>query len=177
MYLMWKKFDCGLSMLLDFLNRSGVKISYEALWKIWGFIRVSSFLANLRDNPGAHWRILRRFNIPWRVCTLQDIYDGNYRPDFTAVLVHLPENPALYQHWAIVHAVTTTHVVLHWGAPDPNIPNTPITKTVTREEFTAFYRDGSPACAYVIGEGSTDWCWEMTWDLLLSIVLYIPSKI
>lgn len=174
---MRSSFDCGPAAELDILNRLGVNISYEELIKKWGFPK-RAFLGNLRDSPGAHWRILRSLGVPWKLITLQDILENNFKPDFTMVLVHLPENPWFYQHWTIVHKVTDKEVFLHWGLADPiGSLNPAAPKKFSRQEFVKLYADGSPACAFIVGEGSTDWTWEMSWDLFLSILLYIPSKI
>lgn len=174
---MLKSFDCGPAAELDILNRLGINITYEELIKKWGFPKRAT-LANLRDSPGAHWRVLRSLGTPRKLITLNDILNNNFKPDFTMVLVHLPENPLLYQHWTIVHKVTETDVFLHWGLPDPiGSLNPAEPKRFSREEFTKMYADATPACAFVVGEGDTSWSWEMTWDLLLAFVLYIPSKL
>lgn len=179
-YIMQNSFDCGLALELDILNRLGIKVSYEELSKKWAFPK-REFLANLRDSPGAHWRILRSYKVPWRLTNLGEILSGKYKPDYTVVLVHNLKSPlstVLVQHWTSIHEVTETHVFLNWGVPNEETPDLPPkSKKFTHEDFGKMYYKGLPACAFIVGEGDMKWTWEMTWDFLLHYLLYIPGKI
>lgn len=151
--------DCGPAMVLYLLSRQGVELSYEDLMDLWNFPERFDWFANLRDSPGAHWRILRKYKVPFRKVTLSEILDGKCSVQNVAVLIHNLEHPFLVQHWVPLEKVTEESVFVHWG--DGSI------KEFSRELFTKLYIGGFPNCAYEVGVGNTSWTWEILYDLII----------
>ena len=165
-YLMESQSDCGPAMTRYMLSKHGVEISYSDLKWEWMW-PVFEWMQNLRDSPGAHWRILRKHGIPWKVVTLEDILGGKCVVDNVCVLIHSKDNPdtpiinegLIYQHWIPLTKVTDTQVQAYYGDGTERFWNL--------ETFKNLYKNSFPDCAYEVGVGSTDWTWEMTWDVFM----------
>lgn len=174
-YVMATKSSCGPDELWTVARNAGyTNISREDIMAVWDFPNTGGIADDLRDSPGAHYRVMERLGITYRTVTLADILEGKCPDEKTAVLIHLGKDAAsatLTQHWVIVSKVSidAKRVVVQWGDATRRV--------FDFDQFTELYRRGGPtATAYVVGTTSigtrTPWRWPAkAWDWIVSSVL------
>lgn len=173
-YVMATQSSCGPDELWTVIRNAGyTDVKREDILAIWEFPNDGTLRDDLRDSPGAHYRVMERLRVAYRTVTLADILEGKCPPDQTAVLIHLGDTPVqgtFRQHWVIVSTVhvEAKRVMVHWGDGSKRV--------FDFDQFTELYRRGGPtATAYVVGTTSigfrTPWRWiAKAWDWLLSVL-------
>jgi hypothetical protein len=177
-YTMVGKLTCGPDALA-FVTGTNI----DDMFDLWTWPILEDWRCNLRDNPGAHYRALVKLKIPWRVVPLGEILAGRLPINKVVCLLHAPDDPKtiepeslLQQHWVVIESVLPprsetrpdgTEHEINRGVVTAHMGNGH-TRCFSFEEFTALYKDGTPACAYVVGQGTlTGNKLDRAWDWLL----------
>lgn len=168
-YLMRTDNDCGPAAL-----SAAADVGYDIVMRAWPY----GFGGNASDSPWHHDQALANLGLRRRICTLGEILDGKCPVDRTVILFHLGDRlqeQALRQHWVVLKNVSPTQVEV-WNGQGPE--NGPGWWTMSVDDFKNHYAAASPACAYVVGEGSIPvlawyqraWLWLSSTRLIRSIM-------
>lgn len=180
-YKMRQKLNCGPEAV-----SFATGIDYQRVIDTWKWPKTDDWRCNLRDSPGAHFRVLRKLGIPWRVVELGEIMAGSLPADKVVVLLHgkddpetVEPEPITLQHWAVVQFVQRERTFIQ-GWAFVQIPGVWVFTHLgngtivdfNEFDFAGYYSRGTPACAYVVGQGSLDANkWERAWDWLMEKII------
>lgn len=145
-YSMEEKYDCGPAALA-FVTGQPLQI----IKKLWEWRGHGDQRDNIYDTPWNSFSLLSKLKIKFQICNCSKIVQGKASNDKTIILIHNPASPILLQHWVVLHSVTPTHVLVHWG--DGSI------KAFPKDQFQKLYAGGTPACAYEVGIGNYKLSW------------------
>jgi len=161
-YFMETEHDCGLAAL-----SFATGIDYNLMKEEWSFPNTNDIRDDLRDNPGAHFRVLDKLDISYRKVSVSDILDsrGIYTSDKILMLLHSEKSPYLMQHWVVLHRVTEYYVYYHDGMNG--------VKKIRKDKMRTMIESGWPECVYEIRQpkNGNNTLWKM-WDWILTLFLH-----
>lgn len=168
-YVMQTPASCGPDALWTALRNAGYGFTREDVVGAWQFPATAGIEADLRDSPGAHYRVLEALKVPYRTVTLGDVLSGSVALEQTLMLIHMGDDAVsatLHQHWIIVSTVVpqSLRVCVQWGDGTRRV--------LTFEQLTKYYKLGGPtATAYTLGTAfGFRSAWRMiakAWDWLM----------
>lgn len=155
-YTMETSYSCGPDALAFAAELTRTEVKRAMHWH-----NHNNVLDNLHDTPSHHFIALRNLGINYSKVSASDIIFGVAVPNKTVILLHNQSRPVLIQHWAVLAAVDSTFVYLHWGDG--------VIHQFTHEHFTQMYTKGWPPCAYVINTPASSplkWWERLGWNVL-----------
>ena len=151
--------SCGPDAV-GFVFKKFFNKTQEEVDKAFGINDINNF-KNFGDTPWNHFSACWKLHQPILPISSSKIIRRQAENEKTIILFHyLCEEPELrnlytsiygeifknlYEHWIILHSVTDTHLIIHWG--DGQI------HYISHELFEKSFNAGLVRCAYVIGKG------------------------
>lgn len=158
-YLMRNEHDCGLSALAF-----ATGVDYDRLAEVWDYPNKDNLIDDLRDNPGAHYRVLDKLGIPYKTLTADILGWETLPKNKIVMLLHSDKHPYMVQHWVVLERVTKCYAWYHSGTEG-------IVK-ITKEKLGRYIEQGWPEAIYQVGaeKNKKHYLWK-AWDWFLSIFL------
>jgi hypothetical protein len=156
-YRMLADYDCGPSAStfagINAESLTNIPVNYEKVLENWDGEFDNKFDDNFVDSPWHHWCLFEKIGIKISLVYCEKILRGEAKNNRTVILIHDEKEPLLNQHWVVLHSVSVENqmIRLHYG-------NGKIW-AIDFDKFRRMYKAGSPACAYIVGEGNLKVRW------------------
>lgn len=160
-YLMTTSHSCGPDALCFVLKDR----DRNEIYSLMNWFNTCDWRDNMKDYIGSHFKVLDHFEIPHKLIDFKDF--KNCKHPIICLLHNYPAkipswiNAILYQHWVVVERVDNKNVFFHDGSGR--------IACYDIETFQEWFYNGSPNCAYVVGEGELNINrLEKFWDTLVT---------